>query len=104
MACPLNQKIKQKMGSISWSAKRRRSTGSRAASLSKSAYVSRADKELLVYHRRSVQEREEAAAMHMEREEAIVDGLNQLGECPMYTQLLPLPKFRPKPIPKKKKI
>jgi hypothetical protein len=66
--------------------------------------MGRADKELLVYHRRSAQEREQVAAKCREREEATSPGLNQLGVCPMYTQVLPLPKSRPKPIPKMKKI
>ena len=46
------------------------------------------DKELLVYHRRIVQEREEAAARCIEREEAVADGLNQIY---VYTQVLILP-------------
>jgi hypothetical protein len=64
------------MDSLSWSAKRRRSTGSRDASssrdasLSKSSSVSRVDKEFLVYHRISVQ-REEVAAGRREREKQL---------------------------------
>jgi hypothetical protein len=65
------------MDSILWSANRRRSTGymsasgSRVVSASKSSSVSRSngvDKELLVYHRRSVQEREGAVISLRERE------------------------------------
>ncbi|KAK1694273.1 hypothetical protein QYE76_010970 [Lolium multiflorum] len=63
--------------------------------------MGRADKELKVYRRRSVQEREEAAAR--EREEEAAAGLNQLGVFSYTTEVLPVPKSRPKPIPKMKK-
>lgn len=91
------------MDSLAWSAKRRRSTGSRSvsgsrgSSVSRSSSVSRADKELLVYHKRSVQEREEAATRLRGR--AAMQGLEHLGEVPVYTQIMALP--TPRPIPRK---
>jgi hypothetical protein len=48
-----------------------------------------------------VQEREASAARF--REEEAADGLNQLGVFTYTTQVLPVPKSRPKPIPKLKK-
>jgi hypothetical protein len=72
--------------------------------------MARADKHLLVYHRRTLEEREavvaarrreeeEAAARLREEEEAAVS-LKQLGECLRTTQVIQLPKDRPKPTPK----
>jgi hypothetical protein len=71
--------------------------------------MARADKHLLVYRRRTLKEREAAAARRREEEEAVVRRreeeeasacLKQLSECPRYTQVIHLPKDRPKPTPK----
>ncbi|KAK1646094.1 hypothetical protein QYE76_063899 [Lolium multiflorum] len=94
------------MDNLSWSAKRRSTgslgaSGSRDATLSNTFSMGRADKELLVYRRRSVQEREASAARF--REEEAADGLNQLGVFTYTTQVLPVPKSRPKGMIKLKK-
>jgi hypothetical protein len=62
---------------LQWNEKRRRSTGSRSG-------VARSEeKEMKVYHRRSVEERDAAAARRQairEKEEEVVEGMKQLGE------------------------
>jgi hypothetical protein len=84
-------------------------SGSRDASLSRSASMARADKHLLVYRRRTLEEREAAAAKRREEEEAAARlreeqqaavTLKQLGECFRTTQVIQLPTDRPKPTPK----
>ncbi|KAK1610232.1 hypothetical protein QYE76_033905 [Lolium multiflorum] len=71
--------------------------------------MARADKHLLVYRRRALEEREAAAARRMEEEEAAARlreeqqaavTLKQLGECFRTTQVIQLPTDRPKPTPK----
>jgi hypothetical protein len=70
---------------IQWKEKRRRSTGSRSG-LARSE-----EKQVKVYHRRSVQERDVAAARRQsireKKEKEAVEGMKQLGEkvtCSMY--------------------
>jgi hypothetical protein len=63
---------------LQWNDKRRRSTGSRSG-------VARSEeKEMKVYHRRSVQERDAVAARRQaireKKEEEAVEGMKQLGE------------------------
>jgi hypothetical protein len=106
MPSVVNLKTTPNMDNLSWSAKRRSTgslgaSGSRDATLSKTFSMGRADKELLVYRRRSVQEREASAARF--REEEAADGLNQLGVFTYTTQVLPVPKSRPKGMIKLKK-
>jgi hypothetical protein len=84
---------------IQWSAKRSSSTGSRR-SLSGSGQ----QKELLVYHRRSFQERDAAVARrlaNLEKEEfEAVEGMQQLGKGAKYDTRGLLPGYVPTQIQK----
>jgi hypothetical protein len=63
---------------LQWKEKRRRSTGSR------SGFARYEEKEVKVYHRRIVQERDVAAAerqaIRVKKEKEAVEGMKQLGE------------------------
>jgi hypothetical protein len=63
-------------------------------------YWSGSDKDLLVYHRRSLQEREEASNRMLERE--AIQRLEELGDVPVYTQIMALP--TPRPFPRKNRF
>jgi hypothetical protein len=67
---------------IQWSAKRSRSTGGSRRS------VQEQQKEMLVYHRRSVQERDAATARRLanleKKEQEAVEGIQQLGKGAKY--------------------
>jgi hypothetical protein len=84
---------------IQWSAKRSRSTGSR-----RSVSGSGQQKELLVYHRRSVQERDAAAARRLanleKKELEAVEGMLQLGKGAKYDTRGLLPGYVPAQIQK----
>jgi hypothetical protein len=77
---------------LQWNDKRRRSTGSRSG-------VARSEeKEMKVYHRRSVEERDAAAARRQairEKEEEAVEAMKQLGEKVMWCMYKRPPGFFP---------
>ena len=82
------------MDAIEWSEKKKRSSRRRSVSSLEGSSRS-VEKEVLVYHRRSVQEREEAAERRRERE--AVQGLEQIGDAVVYSSVMALPTSGPVP-------